>query len=539
MVTLGELVMILDLARQGLTVAAIARRTGHDRKTIRKYIARGLEPPAYKPRATGPSLIQPFEAYLRERTERFPELTGRRLWRELRELGFEGGYSTVTEFLRAVRPAPPTVFERRFETPPGKQGQADFAFFKTEFADEPGVERVVWLFSLVLGHSRMMWARFVARQDLATVLRCHVAAFEALGGAPEQVLYDRMKTAVLGEVDERGIVYNPKLLDLAAHYGVLPKACRPYRAKTKGKVERPFRYVREDFFLARTFRNLDDLNAQLGQWLDQVANRRVHATTGRVVAEHFAEERPFLKPLPAGPFNAVLEPGAPDLARGHGLGRRQSLLRARQHAAPHRRGPAHRDRGPHPGGRPAHRRPSRARGPRQAPHRRGPPHHAAAGQQHHAPRGRRRAAIPPARRARGTAVARHLRRRRPPAGRPGGRAVSAAPSTLDRIRRHLVGLKMPRALEVLEHTLRQLERGEVSALEAIDTLLGEELTLREGRRVKAALKMGRLLTIKTLAGFDFAFQPSLDRNRILALAQLDFVDRHEVVHFLGQPGRAS
>ena len=115
--------------------------------------------------------------------------------------------------------------------------------------------------------------------------------------------------------------------------------------------------------------------------------------------------------------------------------------------------------------------------------------------------------------------------------------VSAAtPSTLDRIRCHLVGLKMPRALEVLEHTLRQLERGEVSVLEAIDALLGEELSLREGRRVKAALKMGRLLTIKTLAGFDFAFQPSLDKNRILALAQLDFVDHHEVVHFLGQPG---
>jgi DNA replication protein DnaC len=112
----------------------------------------------------------------------------------------------------------------------------------------------------------------------------------------------------------------------------------------------------------------------------------------------------------------------------------------------------------------------------------------------------------------------------------------AIPSTLDRIRCHLVGLKMPRALEVLEHTLRQLERGEVSALEAIDALLGEELGLREGRRVKAALKMGRLLSVKTLASFDFAFQPSLDKSRILALAQLDFVDRHEVVHFLGQPG---
>src|SRR3712207_8893802 len=91
------------------------------------------------------------------------------------------------------------------------------------------------------------WPRFGAQQDLATVLRCHVAAFEALGGVPEQILYDRMRTAVLGEVDERGIVYNGKLIALAAHYGFLPKACRPYRAKTKGKVERPFRYAREDF----------------------------------------------------------------------------------------------------------------------------------------------------------------------------------------------------------------------------------------------------------------------------------------------------
>jgi transposase len=298
--------MILDFARQGLSVSAIARRTGHDRKTIRKYIERGMEPPAYKPREPGPSLIGPFEAFLRERVGLFPDLTGRRLWREIRDLGFTGAYSTVTEFLRGIRPAEPPPFERRFETPPGRQAQVDFAYFKVAFEDEPGAERVVWLFSLVLGHSRLMWARFVAQQDLATVLRCHVAAFEALGGVPEQILYDRMKTAVLGEVDERGIVYNDKLLALAAHYGFLPKACRPYRAKTKGKVERPFRYVREDFFLARSFRNLDDLNAQFSQWLDQVANRRLHGTTRRIVIEHFTEERPSLKHLPAGPFNAVL-----------------------------------------------------------------------------------------------------------------------------------------------------------------------------------------------------------------------------------------
>jgi DNA replication protein DnaC len=116
------------------------------------------------------------------------------------------------------------------------------------------------------------------------------------------------------------------------------------------------------------------------------------------------------------------------------------------------------------------------------------------------------------------------------------RGKGVVPATLERVQRHLVGLRMPRALEVLDAVVRQLERGEVSALEAIDTLLAEEFTLREGRRVKAALQMARLSSVKTLAGFDFSFQPSLDRNRILTLAQLDFLSRHEVVHFLGQPG---
>jgi DNA replication protein DnaC len=121
---------------------------------------------------------------------------------------------------------------------------------------------------------------------------------------------------------------------------------------------------------------------------------------------------------------------------------------------------------------------------------------------------------------------------------------TAPAGTVDRIRRHLVGLKMPRALEVLDHVLRRLECGEIGAPEALEALLGEELTLREGRRVRSALKMGRLLTIKTLTGFGpwqrrrryFSFQPSLDRNRILTLARLDFIDRHEAVHFIGQPG---
>lgn len=305
-VTLGEIVLIHDLKRQGLTVSAIARKVGLDRKTVRRHLARGMEPPVYGPRAPRPRQLAPFEAYLHERIAAWPELTGKRLLREIRELGYEGCYSVLTDFLREARPPKPKPFERRFETAPGRQGQVDFAQFKTAFTDEPGVERILWLFTMVLGHSRWLWGRFCATQDLQTVLRCHIDAFAAMGGAPSELLYDRMKTAVIGESAEGVVAYNPSLVGLLNHYGAVPRACRPYRAQTKGKIERPYRYVREDFFLARTFRNLEDLNAQFEAWRTTVANARVHATTRQVVEQHFAEERPALIAHPAVPYSAVL-----------------------------------------------------------------------------------------------------------------------------------------------------------------------------------------------------------------------------------------
>ena len=109
-----------------------------------------------------------------------------------------------------------------------------------------------------------------------------------------------------------------------------------------------------------------------------------------------------------------------------------------------------------------------------------------------------------------------------------GDPLPAAP--IEQIRQHLVALRMPRALEMLDHLVQRIERGQLGTIEAIEALLAEELTIREGRRIKAALQMARLTPIKTLAGFDFSFQPSLDRNRITVLAALDFIDRHEVVH---------
>jgi transposase len=197
-IKLGEIVMILDLHRQGLSVSVIARQLGVDRKTVRGAIAKGLKPPKYKTRPPRPRIIDPFEPYLKERLAAYPGLTAVRLWREVRERGYAGGYSVLRDGVRDLRPPRTAAFEVRFETPPGEQAQVDFAHFEVEFDDEPGVKRIVWLFSMVLGYSRLIWGRFVVHQDLQSVLRCHIAALEAIGGAPREILYDRMKTAVIG-----------------------------------------------------------------------------------------------------------------------------------------------------------------------------------------------------------------------------------------------------------------------------------------------------------------------------------------------------
>ena len=151
MVNLKELIMIVELHRQGLSVSAIAVRTGHDRKTVRKIIRKGLVAPVYQPGPPRITLLAPFTGYLRERLLAWPELSGTRLLREIREQGYTGGRSVLHTYLRAVRPQPDVCFEHRFETPPGQQAQVDFAHFKVTFAAQPESPRTVWLFSMVLG----------------------------------------------------------------------------------------------------------------------------------------------------------------------------------------------------------------------------------------------------------------------------------------------------------------------------------------------------------------------------------------------------
>ena len=290
--------MILELHRQGVTVSAIARRVGLDRKTVRGYLERGLEPPFYGPRKPRMTQSRGSSAICASALAAFPELTGADCMRELRDLGYTGGYTASTTSCAISAPASPSASRSASRRRPGARRRSTSRISAPSSRTSPATEHVVWLFSLVLGHSRMLWARFVVHQDLQTLLRCHAAAFEALGGVPEQILYDRMRTVFSREDPEAGhIVYNPTLVEFARHYGYLPRACQPYRAKTKGKVERPFRYVREDFFLARSFRNLDDLNTQFHQWLDQVANARIHATT------QACRRRALRRRAPAAPAN--------------------------------------------------------------------------------------------------------------------------------------------------------------------------------------------------------------------------------------------
>jgi transposase len=284
----------------GYTITQIARELSLDRTTVRTHLTR-KDPPHYQ-RGTRPSKLDPYRTWIRTRQEAAP-LTATRLLRELRPLGYTGGYTILKQFVTQIRPNPAVPVVVRFETPPGDQGQADFARFAVTWA-ATGVTQVVWLFLLTLGYARLLTGTWSLQGDLVAVLQGHAAAFTALGGVPRQMLYDRMKTAVTDADAQGRPLFHPALLALAAHYGFPPEACRPYRAQTKGKIERPVGYIREDVWLGRTFWDLADLIAQWLDWLATVANVRVHGTTGVRPVDRWAAES--LQPLPPTPHDPVL-----------------------------------------------------------------------------------------------------------------------------------------------------------------------------------------------------------------------------------------
>lgn len=295
MLNLEKRFMIKDLYRKGVSISEIARQTGHDRKTIRVAV----EEPLQAMQRNRPAKVRKIDPYARYLEERIGEgvLNGRKLYQEIVARGYPGKERQVRAFVQAFRQTHPAQASVRFETEPGQQAQVDWGSFG--LIEHQDKRQRLYAFVMTLGWSRMMYLEFTVSMEAIWFLRCHLHAFRYFGGIPQEMLHDNLKTAVLGRDGEGAIHWNPRYLDFASYTGFRPRACQPYRAQTKGKVESGVKYVRGNFWPGLKYRDLVDLNQQAHDWLETVANRRMHGTTQvmpytRLPLEH-------LQPLPNKP----------------------------------------------------------------------------------------------------------------------------------------------------------------------------------------------------------------------------------------------
>lgn len=296
------LVLLKHLLEQGLPKSAIAERLGVSRRVVYHWISTGqLErdlsvphgPPVPRARRAGPTKLAPYTPIIDARLAAYPELSAVRLFAECKAAGYTGSLTQLKAYVRQVRPRPEPAPIIRFETAPGHQAQVDFAEVKF-----PWGKRYALL--VVLGYSRLLWLAFYPRQTMQVVMRGLEDAFAYFGGVPTECLFDQMKAVVIE--DERAVggklLENAEFARFATHWGFRIRACRPYRAQTKGKVERPVRYLRDSFLYGREFLGDGDLAAQALQWQEGTANTRVHGTTREVPRERFErDERATLQPL--------------------------------------------------------------------------------------------------------------------------------------------------------------------------------------------------------------------------------------------------
>ena len=283
MVRGDEYFMIRQMRRDGLSISEIARRTGRDRKTIRKVLSADSAP-VFNSRIGATSKLDPFKPYIETRIEA-GVLNAVKILRELRTQGYEGGITIIKDFMQPRRQRSKAVI--RYETPPGYQAQVDWATCGKII--HQGVFRTVYCFVMTLGYSRMMYAEFTLRSDTRAFIRGHINAFDFFGGIARTNLYDNTKCVRLA-VDETGVKLNPAFLDFADTFGFKPRLCRPYRPQTKGKVESGVKYVKGNFLVGDTFSDLNELNKEARVWLKTVANTRIHGTTGEIPANRLKDE---------------------------------------------------------------------------------------------------------------------------------------------------------------------------------------------------------------------------------------------------------
>jgi len=290
---------ILTLHRKGLKQREIARKFSISRNTVKKYIDNpqlAFEPFKGLPR---PSKLDPFENNIKAWIEEDSEYRATWIYDRLSNMGFAGSYEIVKRKVHEMKGEFQKVAYMRFETEPGYQAQVDFGEFQIEKAD--GSIKKLFLFSMILGYSRRIYAELIERCDLPTFLDCHINAFQYFGGVPEQILYDRMKNVYIGKVAGKS-KFNDTLIGFALHYGFTPKVAPAYAAWVKGKVERPYSFIREGFWRGYGFICLETANLDLYNWL-KIKDERVHGTTHEVISRRFKRERPHLLSLPPQPFD--------------------------------------------------------------------------------------------------------------------------------------------------------------------------------------------------------------------------------------------
>jgi transposase len=290
------------LHRHGKGIREIARETGSSRNTVRRYL-RNESAARYKPRSRRARKLDRFKDYVVERlTSAAPErIPASVLLRELRERGYTGGYTMLKGLVASFKPKEAAAPIVRFETGPGEQMQVDWAVIRR------GSNRLS-VFVATLGWSRASYVEFVTDERVETLIEAHENAFLDFGGVPQEVLYDNMRTVVLerhgyGRGRHR---FHPGFLDFARHCGFRPRLCAPYRAQTTGKVERFIRYLRESFWVPLSSRlaqeglivDRETANLAVKRWLREVANARIHGTTGAIPAERLVSERLRLQPVP-------------------------------------------------------------------------------------------------------------------------------------------------------------------------------------------------------------------------------------------------
>ena len=274
---------------KGMNYTQLGRKYHMDPRTAKRY-AESPQRPEYALSERKPSKLDAYKSQIDLWLEEAP-YSAVRILEKLQELGFDGKYSIVKEYVRSKKMDLDEKATVRFETMPGQQGQMDWGFFEDHMVLENGRMKKLYCFLLILGYSRMRYIEFVTDMSTNTLIRCHQNAFRYFGGYPEEILYDNMKQVVVKRLlKQEDSTLNRQFEDFAGFYGFKPILCRPYRGQTKGKVERTVQYVRDNFMVGIKYRSLNDLNGQALAWCNKV-NAKAHATTNEVPFERLKREK--------------------------------------------------------------------------------------------------------------------------------------------------------------------------------------------------------------------------------------------------------